>query len=280
MFRPGLFLHGGAGGRISPERVAAIRRSLEAVCESSFRRLTRHSALATVVFAVRTLEDNPLFNAGTGSVLQQDGRVRMSASVMDGARRRFAAVSNIEGVRNPVCVAQALLAHADRVLEGRHASRFAHSSGHGAWNPATPERRRQWRRRLHSPHGTVGAVAVDMQGRLAAATSTGGKLDARAGRVSDSGTPAGNYADANAAVSCTGMGEEILEEALAARLIEQVAQGVPLPRALEKTFRDLTRRRRRLAAIGLTRRGELSWASTLPILYAVGRTGRRMVLTF
>jgi L-asparaginase len=114
----------------------------------------------------------------------------------------------------------------------------------------------------------VGAVALDRDGRLAAATSTGGK----AGRVSDSGVPAGNYANEAAAVSCTGNGEDIMEEALAVRIAQRVSDGAMLRRAFAGTFRELAQRRRRAGAIGLSRSGRYEWATTLPVLFAVAQT--------
>ena len=149
--KPALFIHGGAGGRADRARAALLRRSLRAICERSYARLSTRSALDTVAFVVQQLEDDPLFNAGTGSVLQWDGRVRMSASVMDGRRGRFAGVLNIERVRNPVLVAQQLLDRPDRILAGPPATRFARAAGFVDWNPVTPERMRQWRSQHRTP---------------------------------------------------------------------------------------------------------------------------------
>jgi L-asparaginase len=279
---PALFLHGGAGWSANPARRRRIRARLLAIREAAYRHLANCSALDVVVEVVRRLEDDPLFNAGTGSVLQADRRACMSASVMDGATRRFAAVLNVERVRNPVVAAQALLSAEDRVLDGTGATRFARSIGLGPWDPATPERLRQWKQRLGESHGTVGAVAMDADGRFAAATSTGGKGTAFTvrGRVSDSGLPAGNYATDLAAVSCTGIGEDIVDEALAVRLTQQVADGRTLARAFASTFRQMRARQRKLAAIGVDRSGLLAWGSTLPNLYAAGRSGRRTIETF
>ena len=277
---PVLFIHGGAGASSSSEQDVRIRRRLRAICERAHRYLAGRSALEAVLFAVRWLEDDPLFNAGTGSVLQRDRKARMSASVMDGARMRFAGVLNIQRVRNPVLVARALLEREDRVLAGPEAQGFARSAGFVEWNPVTPERARQWREAQSRPYGTVGAVARDRRGRLAAATSSGGKPGAMAGRVSDSGTPAGNYADGRVAISCTGIGEEILDEALAARVTQRVSDGMSLAKAMRGTFQALRARNRRVAAIAVDRRGRPAWATTLPALFAVGRMRDRWIETF
>ena len=262
------------------KRRERIRRRLRHISEETFRFLQQHSALASVVFAVQRLEDDPLFNAGTGSVLQRDGVARMSASVMDGATLQFAGVLNIERVKNPVLVAQALLPKPDTVLAGTGALRFARFAGFAPWDAVTPQRRRQWRQALESSQGTVGAVALDREGHLAAATSTGGRAMVEPGRVSDSGMPVGNYANERAAVSCTGHGEAIMSEALAVRLAQQVLDGRSLRTAFSSTFRELTRRRREVAAIGVDRAGRLVWASAVPVLYATGYTKSRRLDTF
>ena len=276
---PTLVIHGGTGSKPERTRLARIRASLRAIGAAAAEFLRSHSALETVVYAVRLLEDDPEFNAGTGSALQQDGRARMTASVMDGPRRRFAAVLNIERVRHPVDVASALLEEEDRILAGIGALRFARSRGMRSWDPITPIRRRDWQRRLrdHVSPGTVGAIALDRTGALAAATSTGGKGFERVDRVSDSGLPAGTYATPDAAIACTGIGEDIVDEALAARLAQGVADGATLVSAFARTFPGLRRRRRRLGAIGLDRRGRLAWATTLPVLFELAHTpaGRR-----
>lgn len=278
--KPVLVIHGGTGHPGAQRRLASIRESLHAICAVAYRVLQADSALGAVVSAVQQLEDDPLFNAGTGSTLQRDGHVRMSASVMDGQARRFAGVLNIERVRYPVLVARALLARDDRVLAGAEATRFARSLGHPPWNPSTAERLRQWRARRVHGHGTVGAIALDCAGRLAAATSTGGKGFELPGRVSDSGLPVGNYADARVAVSCTGLGEDIVDEGVALRVAQQVADGRSLNRALHGICRELVERQRWLGAIGVDRDGRWVWDTTAPLLVAVAQTPARRVDSF
>ena len=117
----------------------------------------------------------------------------------------------------------------------------------------------------------MGAVALDREGRLAAATSTGGKSAARPGRVSDSGLPVGNYADEHVAVSCTGLGEQIAEDGLAIRIAQQVRDGVAPARAFRDTFRWLKSRGRRAGAIALDARGRSAWDTTLPALFVEAR---------
>lgn len=272
---PALVIHGGTGSMPDRRRIAAYCRSLRAIGRDAYRHLQRHSALETVVYAVSLLEDDPLFNAGTGSMLQRDGVARMSASVMDGSAARFAAVLNIDRVRHPVAVASDLLGRPDRILAGSPATEFARQLGHGDWDPITPERRRQWEVRLEGSHGTVGAVALDAEGRLAAATSTGGRGFEQPGRVSDSGLPAGNYATSDLAVSCTGVGEDIIEEGLATRLAQRVADGQPPARAVSATAKELKARARRCGLIALDRRGRWYWTTTQPMLFAVAISDQR-----
>ncbi len=267
---PVLLIHGGAGNRSTPQRLAQVRRNLRAICLEAYEYLQTHSALESVAFAVRRLEDDPLFNAGTGSSLQRDGRVRMSASIMDGCARRFASVLNIEQVKNPILVAKTLLRERDRSLAGPWATQFAKALGF-----PTPTRLRQWQQQRQQDHGTVGAVALDGAGRLAAATSTGGKGFEQPGRVSDSGLPVGNYADEYAAISCTGIGEDIVEEGLAVRLAHEVRHGTTVTRAFFSVFQGCRAARRRAGAIGLDCHGQWAWSTTLPILCAMGaRAGR------
>jgi L-asparaginase len=265
MSQPVLVVHGGTGIRSDDKRLGPIRKNLRAISEKVYSHLKSHTALETVSYAVQLLEDDSLFNAGTGSSLQEDGRARMSAAIMDGASRRFASVLNIERVRNPILVADALLDEPDRILTGAGATRYARAKGFGIWNPISAVRLRQWQQRKagrEGKHGTVGALALDAEGRLAAATSTGGRGFERVGRVSDSGLPAGNYATAEAAVSCTGIGEDIVDEAVAVRVIQRVADGAALAQAVERTFGELRARKRQLGAVALNRQGQWAWDTT------------------
>jgi L-asparaginase len=277
---PVLCLHGGTGA--APTRqVREVRRArLRRIFERAYEHLHSHSALETVAFAVALLEDDPAFNAGTGSTLQRDGVARMSASIMDGPSMRLAGVANIERVRNPVLVAQALLDGPDRILAGPGATRVARRLGFGPWDPVTAHRRAQWQTQHRGRHGTVGAVALDAEGRLAAATSTGGKGYETPGRVSDSCLPSGNYATTRVAVSCTGMGEHINEEGVAVRIAQRVEDGATLAGAMARTFRDLRARDREAGGVAVDAAGRLSWRTTCAILYGIGRSRARRVETF
>ena len=121
--------------------------------------------------------------------------------------------------------------------------------------------------------GTIGVVALDTQGSLAAGTSTGGKGFERIGRVSDSAMPAGNYATAQAAISCTGIGEDIIDECLAARIVVRVTDGLSLHQAFERSFTEAARNQRDFGAIGLDGTGAIGWGKTSQVLLAAYHDG-------
>jgi beta-aspartyl-peptidase (threonine type) len=224
-----LALHGGAGtilrSTMTAEKEAAYMRALGDSLEAGWRLLeSGASALDAVEGVVRALEDEPLFNAGRGSVYTHEGLHQMDASIMSGATRGTGAVTGLSNVRNPVTLARAVMEKTEYcLLSGAGAEEFARSVGI-AFEPDeyfhTEHRRRQLdeareagRIQLdHTPGkslGTVGAVALDAMGDIAAATSTGGMSNKQWGRIGD--TPiigAGTFADnATCAVSCTGHGE-------------------------------------------------------------------------
>jgi L-asparaginase / beta-aspartyl-peptidase len=231
-----LAVHGGAGTipRSAPAAEAGYRAGLARACAVGHAVLARGGpALDAVTEAVRALEDDPLFNAGRGSVLTSEGRVEMDAAVMDGRTGAAGAVAGLTGVRNPILAARAVMEASGHVLLiGAGAEAFARAHGLETAEPGyflTPERLDQLRAARAAggtaldhdgaagKYGTVGAVARDARGDLAAATSTGGITNKLPGRVGDSpiigaGTYAGN---ATAAVSCTGTGEAFMRAVLA-----------------------------------------------------------------
>jgi len=265
--QPVLIIHGGAGRAFKgPRRGARIQKKIARILKRAYDQLVQTNSLEAVTFAVRLLEDDPEFNAGTGSQLQADGRARLSASIMDGSRQRFAAVINLEKIKNPILVARALLEEKDRVLAGAGAFRFAKKLGLKPTDPRTPASIRRWKKSKGEGYDTVGACALDRFGNLASATSTGGRGFERPGRVSDSGMPVANYADERCAVSATGIGEEIIEEGLALKIATRVQDGRSLRRAFQKTFAEIRSRGRRIGAIGLDGKGNVSHAATTDIL--------------
>jgi L-asparaginase len=237
-----LIIHGGffSESSTNQETKVAKQNALERIVKSSFEFLKNHSALETVVFAVSQLEDDELFNAGIGSQIQSDGKIRMSAAIMDGETQKMSGVINIEQVKNPIQVAQVLMQEDDRVLGGTGAINYARNHGFEVFSTEIPQRKAEYEAKLKSlGTGTVGCVALDANGKIAVATSTGGKGFELVGRISDSATVAGNYANAACGVSLTGVGEDIVSNATAAKIVTRVTDGFTLQDAFTKTFNEL-----------------------------------------
>jgi beta-aspartyl-peptidase (threonine type) len=242
-----IIVHGGAG-EVMPERFARLREGARAAAAAGDAILLEGgSALDAVTAAVRVLEDDPEYNAGTGSALTRDGSVETDASIMDGATQRVGAVAAVPDLGNAVALARAVLDAGEHViLAGSAAWRFAAEVGIRP-APAGSLITERMRTRLAScltdrsnGGGTVGAVARDRAGRYAAATSTGGIVGKRAGRVGDSPVPgAGTWADARCAISATGDGEAILRVALSRSIAMRIASGLVLRDAIAESLREL-----------------------------------------
>lgn len=260
--RVAIAIHGGAGvidrAALTKEREAAIRADLERALRAGYARLTAGaSSLDAVSAAIIILEDSPYFNAGKGAVYTADGTHELDAAIMDGARRRAGAVAGVRRVKNPILLARAVMEHSDHVLlSGAGAETFARLQKMVMVPPSyfdTPERlealhEAQRLEKLNPkaalPHkayfGTVGAVALDQSGDLAAATSTGGMTNKRYGRIGD--TPligAGTYADRECAVSATGHGEYFIRSVVAYDICARVAyRGSTVKQAAETVILD------------------------------------------
>ncbi len=237
-----LIIHGGffSESATNHETKVAKQNALKRIVKSSYEFLKTHSAVETVVFAVSQLEDDELFNAGIGSQIQSDGKIRMSAAIMDGESQKMGGVINIEMVKNPVQVAQILMTEDDRILGGTGATNFARKHGFEAFSTEIPQRKLEYDAKLIANGlGTVGCVALDKNGKIAVATSTGGKGFELVGRISDSATVAGNYANSFCGVSLTGVGEDITSNATAAKIVTRVTDGFTLETAFAKTFDEL-----------------------------------------
>lgn len=248
MSPPVIVVHAGAGGwsdelrELQDECRAALERSLQAGAAA----LETGSAVDAVCAAVMIMEGFPLFNAGYGSVLCSDGSVEMSAAVMRGIDRAAGAVAMMRRTRHPIAAARSLLDAPPVLLAGERAD--AHAAAHGLeqHDPAefvTDRQRRRlerWlSRRVEADRGTVGAVCLD-GGLLAAATSTGGRLGQRPGRVGDSPLiGAGTWADHRIAVSCTGAGESFIRAGASRLLGALVAQGIGLEDAARAVMEEV-----------------------------------------
>ena len=242
---PIIAIHGGSGtiprGSITPEMEAGYRRVLtESILAGEAVLKQGGTALDAVVAAVRVMEDSPLFNAGKGSVLTSEGRVEMDASIMDGAGTRAGAVAGVRSIKNPILAARAVMEKSRHVMfTGEGAEAFAIGQGletmppgyfiiprrikqledarkrqsldldHTPSAPASPQKKTDAELDPDSKFGTVGAVALDSHGNLAAATTTGGMTNKMPGRIGDSPIiGAGTYAENGVvAVSATGSGE-------------------------------------------------------------------------
>lgn len=291
-----MLIHGGAWA-IPDEEVADHLDGLRGALVRGHRALERGaSALDTVEEAVHALERHPAFDAGRGSVLDADGLPQLDAGIMDGPTLRWGSVANVRHLQHPIAVARKLLEGDGqaRLLVGEGAERFAAEHGFPHVEPRSHITAREQRRFEHlcsdsafhtsgvfdAPRGTVGCVALDASGSLAAATSTGGTPLARSGRVGDSPIPgAGFYADESAAASATGWGEAITTVQLCADACRRVSESVAPDHA---AARALARMRERIQWPGAARAsgglivlrsdGSGGWAFTSPRMARAGWT--------
>lgn len=291
--QPKLIIHGGASSLDDKGGLDAVRRSLHQIVAEVYDLLAQGGrAIDAVVRGCELLENEPCFNAGTGSVVQSDGQVRMSASLMDGERQNFSGVINVARVKNPIHLAKFLQQETDRILSDYGSSELARELQIPPYDPLTDFRIEEWmaERRANFQNkqrmarlisadisearkGTIGVVALDRQGKIAAGTSTGGKGLERIGRVSDSAMPAGNYATPFAGVSCTGVGEDIINECLAAKIVIRVSDGFSLAQSMTKSIQEAQSHQTDLAAIALDQMGVIAWGKTCPVLLGAYHNG-------
>ena len=295
-----IIVHGGAGTIRKEERIPKVIEGVREAVLAGWRELKRGSALDAVEEAVKALEDNPIFNAGTGSVLTLDGRVEMDAAIMRGKTLEAGAVAGIWGVKNPISVARKVMEKTDHVLLiGEGAVKFARLLGFEEYDPVTEERLKQWeelRKKLIEKgevrhwkklnelikefpevlRSTVGAVAFDGD-EVVAGTSTGGVFLKMFGRVGD--TPiigGGTYANEVAGASCTGLGEVAIKLALAKSATDLVRLGLDAQAASEAAISLATKYfgRDTMGIIMVDARGNVGFAkNTKHMSYAFMRDG-------
>jgi beta-aspartyl-peptidase (threonine type) len=258
-----IIVHGGAK-EIAPEQEDANRHGcLEAVSAGQAILARGGSAVAAVEAAIQVLESDPTFNAGYGSDLNAEGEVEMDAALMDGTSLAIGAVAAIRGVRHPISVARRMLNAPPTLLVGEGARRFAAAQGVELCEPGAliPPRQDGSEQKTHD-HDTVGCVALDSSGRIAAGTSTGGLDETLAGRVGDSPLPGcGFYADdAAGGVAFSGDGECISRTLLAARVMQALERGEPPKAAIEASLTHLDRVGGEAGGIVLDRAGRVGWA--------------------
>jgi L-asparaginase / beta-aspartyl-peptidase len=232
-----VIVHGGAG----PIRDDSLPERLEgckAAALAAWDILAQNgSALDSAEAAVVVLEDNPLFNAGIGSTLNQNGKVEMDAAIMDGDLLRAGAVAAVERIKNPIKLARRVMEDGRHViLAGEGALKFAREIGFPECSPESliiEHERKRWAEK----HGTVGCVVLDASGRIAVATSTGGIFNKLPGRIGDSPLPGcGTYADDRGGVSCTGMGEAVIRVVLGKTAIDFLSEGIDPNAAARKSL--------------------------------------------
>jgi beta-aspartyl-peptidase (threonine type) len=266
--RIAIAVHGGAGvmRNMTLVQQRMYCKALELALDAGHQILAGGgSSLDAVTAAVVALENDPLFNAGRGAVYNREGKHELDASIMDGATLRAGAVAAVSRIRNPVLAARAVMEKSPHVLlVGRGAEQFARQHGlplvrNTYFN--TQERREALRKGLKRHHGTVGAVALDRRGDLAAATSTGGYTGKLPGRVGDSPLiGAGTYADnSSCAVSGTGWGEAFIRIALAHEVSARMRhRGEDVVQASKAALKSLVRIKGDGGLIALDRRGNIA----------------------
>jgi L-asparaginase / beta-aspartyl-peptidase len=292
----GLVLHGGAGvierKELSPGLEADYRAKLAEARDAGYAVLERGgTAVDAVVAVIAILEDSPLFNAGRGAVLNADGQCELDASIMDGRTLAAGAIAGVHHIKNPIRLARDVMDHSEHVmLIGDGAEQFARSRGcefvpneyfQTEMRRAQLERAQARERAAAAPkssrlspsgeallrlnehkHGTVGCVALDRAGNLAAGTSTGGMTNKKFGRVGDSPIiGAGTYAaNGSCAVSATGWGEYFIRVGVARSIAARVEfGGAPLPAAAQAAIDDVGRLGGDGGVIALDRAGRTAW---------------------
>lgn len=274
-----IIIHGGFFSESSThdEIKIAKQEALERIVKSSYQYLANHNAIETVVHAITQLEDDPLFNAGIGSQIQSDGKIRMSAALMDATTLKMSGVINIEKVKNPIQVALALMPVEDRILGGSGATNFARKHGFEEFDTEIPQRRSEYESKLiSSKTSTVGCVVLDKEGHLAVGTSTGGKGFEIPGRISDSATVAGNYTNSDCGISLTGVGEDIVSGAMAAKIVTRVTDGMPIEDAFAKSFSELKIIDGFAGAIGIDKLGNIFHQDSHPTMVFASFDGKTL----
>lgn len=284
-----LIVHGGAWN-MPDDQIEAHKQGCLAALDAGWAVLAQGgTALDAVEAAIRVLEDDPTFDAGVGSFLNAIGEVELDAGIMDGASMRAGSVAAVQRVRHPISVARQVLESDYVLIVGNGAEQFAIEHGAELCDPAelVVERERQrWQEQqsnpnykgrdaFHSAHDTVGAVALDSFGTIAAATSTGGIPNKLPGRVGDSPlVGSGLYADnETGGCSTTGWGESIMKVCLAKSVADQLRTAAP-HEAAKANIAFLERRVQGLAGcIVLNAQGEFGWAHNTPRMAFAYRRG-------
>jgi L-asparaginase / beta-aspartyl-peptidase len=266
--RPAIIVHGGAG-RV---RIEELPQRLEGCNEAALAgwQILKQggSALDAAEAAVVVLEDNPIFNAGTGSTLNSLGEVEMDAAIMEGETLSAGAVAAVQRIKNPIKLARRVMEDRRHVLlVGEGARLFAREIGFAECSPddlVVETERKRWEEK----HGTVGCVALDNDGKIAVGTSTGGIFNKLPGRVGDSPLPGcGTYADEYGGISCTGHGEAIIRTVMAKSAVEFLKHGADPVSAAHQALILLAKKTAGTAGlIIIDRQGRIGYARNTPCM--------------
>tara|TARA_A100001037_G_scaffold244817_1_gene225882 strand:- start:58200 stop:59093 length:894 start_codon:yes stop_codon:yes gene_type:complete len=257
---PVLIIHGGASP-IDPKG-EALTEALKSIEHMASRCMTNllngMSSVKVVVNCLEMLENDEKFNAGIGSALQSDGLPRLTSSIMDGSKQNFSGVVSVPYLTNPSKLAEKLQRRNAKVLTSPGAELLAREMKLPVASNLTENRSKKWLDNLDKgnyppsvEHDTVGCVVIDPKGRLASGSSTGGVGNEYPGRVSDSGTVSGNYASKFAAITVTGKGEQITNDAVASKTETRIRDGMSLEDAFGKTFKEAKKRKHQYGYIGV-----------------------------
>ncbi len=293
-----ILVHGGAGsarpGGLPEDDEAAYRAALAHALDTGYAVLANGgAAIDAVQAAIVTMEDNPLFNAGKGAVFTADGRNEMDSSIMDGSTRNAGAVAGVTIVKNPILAARAVMDKSPHVMLARDgADSFAKEQGLEIVDPSYFYTEKRWQQLLRarkaakdhaalpatSHFGTVGAVALDSQGHIAAGTSTGGMTMKRYGRIGDSPIiGAGTYAsDRSCAVSATGWGEFFIRGTAARDICARVQfTGASLQDAADTVLADLKDMGGTGGVLALKPNGDYAFSFTTQLMFRGFKTADR-----
>lgn len=248
--------------------------ALRRIAEQGMQKLYAGATpIETVVFLLKELELDELFNAGRGAALQSDGQARLTAALMDSERKAFSGVIGAQYLIHPSELALALQSKRARVLADPGVDLLARELGVPIDSPVITKRLQRWAERFQRDRGfsdessdTVGAVVRSIDGRLAVGTSTGGRGFEYPGRVSDTATVAGTYCSKVMAVSATGIGEEIVDDALAARLEARRCDGLSLEQASRRCFEEAITQKRSYGWISIDTLGYWAALHTTPAM--------------
>ena len=270
---PLIIIHGGASpidpkGGALVDALASIE-NMASECMSDLK--SGKSAIKVVVKCLEMLENDEKFNAGIGSALQSDGLPRLTSSIMDGHKQNLSGVISVPYLSNPSKLAEKLQNRNAKILTSPGAELLAREMKLPISSNLTENRSKRWLNKMEQNDfptsvgfecDTVGCVIIDSKGRLASGSSTGGVGNEYPGRVSDSGTVAGNYASKFAAITVTGKGEQITNDAVASKTETRIRDGMSLKDAFNKTFNEAKQRRHFYGYIGIDSKGNYGVAHT------------------